>query len=184
MRTGIIQDKHVVLLCRAVEPESSPTTIPCRPLHTESINDCFEIVSKHITQYGGSEVIGWAIWEWPSVMVEAEFHSVWRSPEGELICLTPRPIPFDKITFLPSMAARYEGKQVDNVRHALSRDDDITRFIFLARQRFEFLNRGERAYQHGEISLSNREMKEFHRINKEMQTLHKKLNSRYNASDF
>ncbi|WP_157489195.1 zinc chelation protein SecC [Lysobacter sp. Root916] len=184
MRAGIIQDEHVVLLCRDVEPGSSPTTIPCRPLHAENINDCFEIVSKHISQQGGSEVIGWAIWEWPSVMVEAEFHSVWKSPEGELICLAPRPIPFDEITFLPSAAARYEGRQVDNVRHPLSKDNDIVRFIFLAKQRFALFNRGERAYQHGAILLRESEVKELNRIEKEMHALHKRLSRRCKASDF
>jgi hypothetical protein len=117
-------------------------------------------------------------------MVEAEFHSVWRSPEGELVCLTPRPIPFDAITFLPSIHARYEDKQVDNIRQALAKDNDITRFIFLAMQRFNLFNRGNRAYQHGAISLSDRELKEFKSIDKEMQTLHKKLIRRHQASDF
>ncbi len=181
MHTGNIEEKHVIGLCNEISPNCNPITIPCRPLLAESINDCFDIVPRHVAQHGGSQVIGWAIWEWPRVLVEAEFHAVWRSTNDELVCLTPRPIAFDTITFLPSTHAQYEGKQVDNIRHALSNDNDITRFIFLAKKKFDLFNRGNRAYLHGDISLSDREMKEFFGIKKEMQTIYKKLVRRYQS---
>jgi len=110
-------------------------------------------VRKRILEHGGNEVIGWTIWLWPNVLVEAEFHSVWKNHDGELIDITPKQNEEEKILFLPDEKKQYEGRQVDNIRMALRDDAVVNDFIKLAKNRYEIMNLGERAGQHGMVSI-------------------------------
>jgi hypothetical protein len=124
-------------------------------------------------------VTGWAIWEWPKVFIEAEFHAVWCSPTGEFLDLTPRPLLSEHILFLPDATLKYDGRQIDNIRRALVKDNDLTRFLFIFRRQFEILNKGDLAFQHGAISLPPKALKELHALQKEGARLERRLNVRY-----
>jgi len=69
---------------------------------------------------GGQQVNGWAIWQWANVLVEAEAHSVWRSPEGELIDITPHVNGESQVLFLHDAGMVYSGQSIGNVRLALT----------------------------------------------------------------
>ena len=142
------------------------------------MGECFAIVPKHVAAHGGCQLMGWAIWEWPGVLIEAEFHAVWQRNDGRILDLTPRPIFADPVTFLPDPAREYKGRQVDNVRLALSKDRDVTRFIFLAHRRFEIMNRGDLADQHGLIALPKKAQRELDGLKKEMHQLGRRLAKR------
>ncbi|WP_157650159.1 hypothetical protein [Burkholderia ubonensis] len=130
--------------------------------------------------HGGEQLNGWAIWEVPGVFIEAEFHAIWRDAAGELHDLTPRPQwPGSSITFLPDPKRIYRGRQIDNIRKALVKDSDVTRFLFLNRRMFEIMNAGDLADQHGLISLPPRAAREFRQIQKEMENLWRRLSRRY-----
>ena len=49
-------------------------------------------------------------------MVEAEFHCVWASPEGDLIDLTPKIEHGDSIIFVPDPNISYTGVQIENTQ--------------------------------------------------------------------
>ncbi len=51
---------------------------------------CHANVLHRTRTHGGSREFGWLVWEHPGLLAEGEFHSVWRSPTGELVDLTPR----------------------------------------------------------------------------------------------
>lgn len=153
--------------------------VPCQPLAGKPMLECFSIVPEHVIAEGGKQLIGWAIWETPGVFIEAEFHAVWQDPHGNLIDLTPRPIPFDHILFLPDPSREYRGRQVDNIRRPLVKDRDVVRFLYLARRHFEIQNTGDLADQHGEIELPPRLAKEFWKVEKEMAQLYNRLSRRY-----
>ena len=126
----------IAALCNDVAPGQVPVQIPSRPPVGAIENDCFLNVQAHVEQHGGELVIGWALWEYPGVFAEAEFHAVWRDPSaGSLVDLNPRPFPFSVINFLPDPARRYEGRQVDNIRRPLNNNPLVKQFIFQA-QRF------------------------------------------------
>lgn len=93
-------------------------------------------------------VVGWAIWEFPKVMLEAEFHGVWQAPSGNLLDLMPREhLSPSSILFLRDVNRIYQGLQVDNLWVPLSKDKDIDRFIRLQGKRFRLVNKGELKYQ-------------------------------------
>jgi hypothetical protein len=77
---------------------------------------CFPNVYTKIEKQGGSMICGWALWG-NEMLFEAEFHSVWKSPKGELIDITPHDnYDSDHILFLPDSSIVYEGQLVDNIR--------------------------------------------------------------------
>jgi len=145
---------YALQLCRQIAPESTPRFIEIRPSCEIAVNDCFGGLPGYIKKHGGMQNIGWAIWEWPLVFIEAEFHCVWESPDGMLFDITPKQIPFKRLLFLPDPKRIYEGFQVDNIRFPLRPDPEIHRFIELSELMYHELNKGELKYQHGAVPVS------------------------------
>ena len=102
-------------------------------------------------------MFGWKIWEWYGVMIEAEFHVVWRTVEGTLKDVTPNALPFDRVLFLPEASLVYQEKQVENIRQPLISDRRIKEFIKAASDEFALLNAGDRAEKF-EVALSKEEV--------------------------
>lgn len=174
MKTPKIIKPHVLSFCRQV-CKGDPFFVPLRPLPNKSVNDCVNIVPEQIAQQGGKQIIGWAIWEWPKVFIEAEFHTIWEAPGGELIDITPKAKIFDRILFLPDPKIKYRGRQIDNIRKPLTRNYDIERFIWLAEQRTIEWNKGDLADYYGPITPEGRLLD----LQQEMMQLQRKLTMKY-----
>ena len=107
--------------------------------------DCFANVGRKVNRDGGSIRVGWAIWEWPGVFIEAEHHAVYEPPAGSpLIDITPGSGGITKRLFLRDDNASYdfehEGVRRDNVRLALA-DDPLIEELFKASRRLnDFYN--------------------------------------------
>lgn len=166
---------HTAALCNDLATGSTPEIVECVPDSDAPANDCFMQVEAHVKRNGGERVIGWALWEMPNVMIEAEFHAVWRRPEdGKLIDLNRREFHFPKIHFLPDPARTYKGRQVDNIRRALCNDSKLKQFIYLKGRQFALLNAGNLADYHGVIDrsiASSRLIKECNAITKKLNAL-------------
>lgn len=143
--------------------------LPVTPVPWAEANDCFAIVNKQVREKGGSICCGWLIWEWPTVYIEAEFHAVWKDAAGELHDITPEQLSVQNVLFLPDNARSYDGRQVNNVRRALSTHSDVASFIAAADAEFELMNRGARVYEHGQIELRDDEGREFIAIRQQKQ---------------
>jgi hypothetical protein len=125
--------------------------------------ECFPNVDRQISREGGHLVCGWTVWEWPRVLVEAEFHGVWKSPAGELVDITPKHGGDDQILFLPDPSRHYDGADVDNVRRPLRSDAMIRDFISTAEAIFQLQSGGNRAKTR-QVRLSGHEAVEFQRL--------------------
>ena len=92
---------QILELCRSINSDAKPNFIPVnsRPEYAEG--DCWENVELHIRRSGGEAQHGWMIWENPHLWIEAEFHSVWKCGNGELIDITEKGDGETKILFLP-----------------------------------------------------------------------------------
>lgn len=144
---------HVIKFCRRIVRNSIPSYLPTRPdKHGEPLN-CFSIVEEKIKKEGGEAIIGWAIWEWPKVIIEAEFHCAWKNTDGKIIDITPRDPPIKRVLFIEDPRKKYEGFQIDNIRQALKRDSNILRMIELGELMFRELNRGELKHMHGTVPV-------------------------------
>ena len=169
----------ILSLCHEIVPNSAPEYVDVLPLLGAPANECFVLVEDQARNAGGESVIGWALWELPGLFIEAEFHAVWRNPDGEMVDISPKTRQTQRILFLPDPSARYDGRQVNNLRHAISRDPDVSAYLQAFDDEFEFLNRGERALQHGELRLNDRDAIEYGNIERRLETLHMRLLPRF-----
>ena len=83
---------------------------------------------------------GWAVWQVADALIEAEFHVAWRTPDGELTDITPRPGGEDTILFVEDPRRSASAPEVDRERRALRRDPLIEDFITLGRKQFLLLH--------------------------------------------
>lgn len=67
--------------------------------------ECHLNVRYQVKQHGGKVVNGWMIWD-GDFFTEAEFHCVWRSPDGHLEDITPRVDGETEILFLPDYGTK------------------------------------------------------------------------------
>ncbi|TGL61173.1 SEC-C metal-binding domain-containing protein [Leptospira sarikeiensis] len=122
--------------------------------------DCFINVQNKINLVGGRRVIGWAIWILPKILIEAQFHAIWESPEGEKIDITPRKRYYEKILFFEDPYLTYDGYQRNNIRIPLYPFEPIDAIISVYDRLYEIMNKGERKFQHGKMSYTENELEE------------------------
>jgi hypothetical protein len=154
-------------LCNQLVPNTPARYLSVTPVTGAEPQDCFAVVEHHVRKNGGRSCYGWQIWEWPHVMLEAEFHAVWEDRDGKLHDLTPKFSLVDRILFLPDATRIYNGRPVKSVLHVLSPSPAIESFIDACDAEFELMNRGDRAEQHGEIMLSGAEVREYETIQRQ-----------------
>lgn len=151
-------------LIEELVPSGQPVYVDVAPLKNASANDCFVHVPERVQAEGGSQVLGWSLWELPGVFVEAEAHSVWLSPSGQYLDIAPKNSETARVLFLRDPALRYEDRQINNVRRAVVQDPLVQAYLDTFTEEFELLNRGDRVRQFGEISLRDEDAEEYHVI--------------------
>jgi hypothetical protein len=76
--------------------------------------ECHLNVWVQCTKEGGAGVSGWMIAEDPKHhFVEAQYHTVWKSPSGKLIDITPRTDKEHKVLFVPDHARPISFREQD-----------------------------------------------------------------------
>ena len=166
---------YVIEFTKFVSPNNNPFFIEITTNFGSVIKECVKNVENYIKLHRGEKVFGWKIWEWYGIMIEAEFHTVWRSPSGELQDITPEDQPFKRVLFLQDTTLEYKEEQVDNIRKPLNDSPDVEEYIKAHQSLFEFMNRGDRKSQHGEIDLTNEEMTEWSEVQRNILKLEMKI---------
>lgn len=166
--------------CAAISPGQIPLNVTVKPHPNSIINECFTNVKEIVEEKGGKIQFGWTIWEWPRVLIEAEFHAVWFSPEQQLIDITPKIPPCDTILFLPDNKMEYdytrECYSVDNHRWPLSKDQLINDYI----QKFMEKNIYEEEHRVGnKIHLEYEEIQIYENILKKIKELGIQIKRKY-----
>lgn len=156
-------------LVSKVGAKSELVFLPSKPEAGALLDECFPIVDKKVESAGGRKVLGWQVWKTP-LLVEAEFHAVWESPEAGLIDITPNSLPLEKILFLPDETTVYEGKQVNNIRVNITGNLLVDDFIAVCNAIFRIENKGDRAFQY-ELSLSGGEAQAYRMLTKARELL-------------
>ncbi len=154
----------IMKLCHELVPGAQPKFVAVNPIPGIEVDTCFPSVESYVHDHGGSVCHGWQIWEWTGVMIEAEFHAVWRNSTGELRDLSPKRVPVTRVLFLPDPDGQYQGREVCNVRRSISSDPRVSSFIKACEAEFEFRNRGERATQLGTIYFTGEDVREYDEI--------------------
>jgi hypothetical protein len=165
--TPLVIDEDILRLVRLIGVNGTPVYVDLHPELYSKVCECFPLVAEKIARNGGSQVLGWQLWK-SDILVEGEFHAVWRSAAGDLVDITPKQIAVERILFVPDLHAKYIGAQVDNVRLNITQNRLVDDFIRIAKAIFRLENKGERAIQY-ELSLPPEEL-EFHSFLKKLKT--------------
>ncbi|MCA8925349.1 MAG: SEC-C domain-containing protein [Planctomycetes bacterium] len=125
--------KRIRAFCARTGAAGDPLYVAVAPLDGASEKRCFTNVERKVARDGGEACLGWALWEWPNVLLEAEVHCVWRDAAGRLLDVSPaqQGDASRGVLFLPdpALGPRLEGGRIDNVREALRSDPAIARLI-------------------------------------------------------
>lgn len=129
---------------------------------------CQTNVAKKIAEAGGRALIGWRIWKSP-VLLEAEYHHLWVSPEGEIQEITPGNDTEEYILFVVDPNQEYNGYPVQNKRKILLDIPEVHKMIELQDKIYEIKKKNWIPFE-DKVTMSIIEYKE-------LQILEKKLNS-------
>jgi hypothetical protein len=180
-RTPAEISEKVLELCVKIVPDPHPVFLPVTAEAGCNPADCFENVRKKVAKAGGRIQFGWAIWEWPQVIVEAEHHAVFDPGTGEpWQDITPCNLGHTRRLFLPDDCATYdftnEGYRRGNVQLALSDDPDIATLIKAVRRRTQFYNGLPGV---GEIAIGTAESREREKLERALANAIAALEKKY-----
>ena len=119
----------IVSFCREISPDHVASRVPVRPDANAIPNECFHNVTARVSLEGGTIIYGWAIWEWPRVLIEAEHHAVWEK-NGVVLDITPHSMQEAQIVFDPGRVYDFAGKKrVINLKRSLGELESVDNWI-------------------------------------------------------
>lgn len=125
----------IIDFCASITSDSSPEYIDVCPAPWAALNECFNNVSRMVKQYGGSMISGWSVWQRGNMLLDAEAHAIWRTPDGKLIDITPHNYNEKRILFLFDSSVCYQGITIPSHRQALTDSPLVAEFIRLYSER-------------------------------------------------
>lgn len=121
----------IIDFCASITSDSSPEYIDVCPASWATPNECFNNVPRMVKQYGGSMISGWAVWQRGNMLLDAEAHAIWRTPDGKLIDITPHSYNEKRILFLFDSSVCYHGITIPSHRQALTNSPLVAELIRL-----------------------------------------------------
>jgi hypothetical protein len=109
---------EVLDFCKTLGPEDPfyvKGVIPGWAKHQQ----CYANVLQAINRAGGKMILGWKIWEFPNMWLEAEHHAIWQHPDGPIADITPQLEGETVLLFCLGADQTYKGQNVSSVRCAL-----------------------------------------------------------------
>ncbi|MBU1276843.1 MAG: SEC-C domain-containing protein [Proteobacteria bacterium] len=125
----------ILELCRSITSDSAPSFVPVKTFQGSKIDECFYNVKDYVLKKGGRPLYGYTIWEWPNVLLEAEFHCIWESEQKELIDVSKKRGNEKKVLFLPDESKHFNFNsriREPNIRLPLSTNSFVAEFIEIA----------------------------------------------------
>ena len=152
--------------------DARPFYVPVIPDPSSEVNYCFPAVSKRMAKDGGESIVGWTLRK-ETMLMSAEFHSIWKSPAGKLLDITSKGgAPTSRILFVSAPEKVYEGKQVNNINLNISGNPLVDDYIACLQAIFNIKNRGGRAFQHGKNKTKGKETRVFDLLERSCVMLH------------
>lgn len=128
-------NKHVRSLRDKIASPIEPVFVRVQARSDSRSSECIEATAKHVSEFGGSSVFGWQVWEWPGILIEGEFHAVWRSPDGEFLDVSKKDDNENLVLFIPDPRLTYNGETIDNIRIHIGENPKIKQLISM-KERF------------------------------------------------
>ena len=116
---------EIVDFCRHLDPTGRPMWVEVRPVPGSIAGEDFATLKSQVASHSGRIQFGWLLWEHPDWFLEAEFHGIWITPEGEPRDIMPRSDGATRLLFLPDSRRSFHGESIPNQFKALSRSPDV-----------------------------------------------------------
>jgi len=101
-RARILETQSVLLSNFVAEHKLAvPQWAFYRPLEWCEQGVCFINVEKQVQKMSGSALVGWMFWEVENLIAYTEAHSIWVTPQGTWIDITPHSLPPKRVMFSP-----------------------------------------------------------------------------------
>lgn len=137
-------DKYVDKLLDKMNVEYLPEKVPVIIENGAKKLNCFVNVQEKVIKDGGKIHYGWAIYK-SDIICEAERHSVWETPNGDLVDITPKDFDFNEILFVSdNNDFEYKGQLIDNIRINITNNKVVDDFIVLCEGKEKLYSYGER----------------------------------------
>lgn len=107
--------------CGQIVAGGIPSFVPVVPHPQAAPNDCHVNVLRQVSEFGGTMVSGWLLFEDRIGNCFSVYHSVWKSPNGELIDVTSYCDAHPRILFLVDPDCPYRG--IFRGGHAMIRNE-------------------------------------------------------------
>lgn len=131
-------------------------------------NCCQTNVAHKISKDGGKRLIGWCIWKSP-VLLEAEYHHVWVSPEGKIEDITPQSDNRKEILFVIDPEQKDDGLPVLNKRKILLDIPEVRKMLELQDRIYLYQRKYRIPYTNDVQFPSEKELKFFQELLKKLQ---------------
>lgn len=115
-------------LCKKLVADGMPGFVPVLAAPSAKPNAAFENVQDTIHVNGGEHAAGWLIWEMRGVLLNAERYVCWRSPDGDVIDVSPKPDGEKRILFLEGLEP-WDGSRVCPTTYALVDDEPVKDYL-------------------------------------------------------
>lgn len=130
---------------------------------------CCQInVAKKIEKDGGKRLIGWCIWKSP-VLLEAEYHHVWVSPEGNIVDITPQSDKGETILFVVDPEQKDDGLPVLNKRKILKDIPEVRKMIELQDRIYFYRKKYQIPYSNNVQFPNQKELQFFQNLQMKLQ---------------
>jgi hypothetical protein len=120
--------------CQDLVSGTAPIWVDFEPSDTGEVDQCFNNVAALVRSRRGQTLLGWTIWEWPGVLLEAVFHAVWEGDDGQLADPTPKVDGEARTLFLPDRSAIDDGSVVLGRHKPLCDWQEVTEYMDVCRQ--------------------------------------------------
>ncbi len=105
--------------------------VPIRSRPESKSSHCYQNVKRQIAQSGGTMICGWKINEVQGLYVEAEYHAIWQSLNGELVDVTPNYNDTNRAIFIPDYSASEPKERVLPIQVAILKHQKMEEFFRL-----------------------------------------------------
>jgi len=135
----VVISKHVLKFCTRFGKQQ-PQFVAVEPVAGALLHECIMNVRNHVEKHGGQLVNGWTIWEWPTILLEAEFHTCWLNSEGRLIDITPKRDGEKRMCFVQDKSIEYKELRIPNKQMPLRKNlPELDAFIAAAKAKYRIM---------------------------------------------
>lgn len=145
-------NRRIRFLLEKMSIDTTPVFVNVNPEKWALVNDCFPNVSRMVNENGGNMIVGWALYE-SDILVEAMYHAIYKTPNNELVDITPNIYSFSRILFVEDKNSPYIGATRDNFRVNPNGNPLVDDFIHIYEAEHKIKNYKQRSYT-TEIKLS------------------------------